>query len=179
MLFVWKNYARGCAPGYLFFRAPKRANTSGLRVPTCGVCLLLRKTVPVCSGNHTREPMHPQDPLSSRISFSKIYLLSPSSMFLFLFLLFCAFSILMSVRPPFFRHAVYFSPSLVSTVAHPLRLRTCNFSHGEPNSAHKLEFVRVEHSPRYTRWRNRSYILLKIIFIQQTYVSFFTVVYQI
>lgn len=78
----------GCAPGNPFFRALRRANTRlgyspvfyGRHDAVCGVCLPVRKTVPVCSGNHTGEPVHPQDSLPARalLSFPSARPPSPS-----------------------------------------------------------------------------------------------------
>jgi len=66
------------ALGNPFFRTPGRANTRtrrtrfyrGRDASVCGVCLPVRKMAPVCSGNHTGEPVHSQDPLSARAFFS-------------------------------------------------------------------------------------------------------------
>lgn len=108
----------------------------------CGVCFPVRKTVLVCSGNHTGEPVHPQDSLPARASLFPdhpcLYPLLPRVVLLLNSLSSICVSFLVDSpsassddsllplprRPPFSLAAPRSFPSLVSTVVRPLRPRT-------------------------------------------------------
>lgn len=126
----------------------------------CGVCLPVRKMVPVCSENHTGEPVHPQDPLSTRarsslpLRFASLHLcprpprfnlLPPSATV-------ASTTILSSRR-------VFLSVSGFNDRTHPPfeipsppRCKLLSWIRIMSN-VRKPEFIRVETWSRFSRWR--------------------------